>query len=402
MPSTLGWIDYDDTQRTSMLRVLAFFRERESRDELGLGTLRDSIAESLFPGTSTLLTRLRYFLFVPWIYQRLEDKGTTGQADVTAKARAAEMALMEALLEAGEDGVIGERSRSDLKSLPSRTYWPSLRSWGIFRLEANQGDYHRAFEHLRAARKQARRREDLDVPDELTLTWHPELPATPAGFPKGATFALERLEAEYLRDQLCERHGSSLFAWLALQDRDVGDLPAIWDHTGLAGFRHEHRTLVHYARILSEVMHGAARLYNLELARARGDAELEATHVEGLDQWARAMAASRARVQGLDLERLWAITHSPAFRIRESTRAFVSAWFEVARSGSLDVADGESARRLVRQRERSLKGAQSRFDNRVALGQWSGAAGLRPMNFRWPIARSFLTDLREGLAREAP
>jgi hypothetical protein len=44
--------------------VLEHFNEQGSVDELGLGSLRDAISNTLFPGTSVLLTRLRYFLFI--------------------------------------------------------------------------------------------------------------------------------------------------------------------------------------------------------------------------------------------------------------------------------------------------------------------------------------------------
>ncbi len=74
MVSTLTWIDHDSRARERTLRILAQFQEKESRDELGIGTVRDSLADLLFPGTSTIQTRLRYMLFVPWIYRALEDK----------------------------------------------------------------------------------------------------------------------------------------------------------------------------------------------------------------------------------------------------------------------------------------------------------------------------------------
>ncbi len=68
MNSTLAWLDRDSAARDRSLRVLALFKETDTRDELGLGAIRDAIADQLFPGTSTIQTRLRYFLFVPWIY----------------------------------------------------------------------------------------------------------------------------------------------------------------------------------------------------------------------------------------------------------------------------------------------------------------------------------------------
>ena len=74
MTSTLTWVDYDSEARDRSLRILALFEQKESRDELGLGGVRDSFADKLFPGTSTIQTRLRYMLFIPWIYKSLERR----------------------------------------------------------------------------------------------------------------------------------------------------------------------------------------------------------------------------------------------------------------------------------------------------------------------------------------
>ena len=74
MPSVLAWIDHDSKARERALRIFSLFQEKESRDELELGSVRDSFADQLFPGTSTIQTRLRYMLFVPWIYHSLEEE----------------------------------------------------------------------------------------------------------------------------------------------------------------------------------------------------------------------------------------------------------------------------------------------------------------------------------------
>ena len=71
MNSTLSWIDYDSKSRERTLEILSLFQEKESRDELGIGSIRDSLSDLLFPGTSTIQTRLRYMLIVPWLLQEL-------------------------------------------------------------------------------------------------------------------------------------------------------------------------------------------------------------------------------------------------------------------------------------------------------------------------------------------
>lgn len=402
MPSVFSWIDYDDQQRESMKRMLAFFRERESRDELGLGSIRDSIADKLFPGTSTIHTRLRYMLFVPWMYQKLEAQRAPA-AEVAAKARKIELALIQTLLENEDNnGVIGRVARQKLKTLPSAVYWAGLDSWKILRFAGNQFDYHRAFDRLAERRGSTRRREDVDVDDEHAVTWHGHLPPAPEGFPKVASFALTHDEAEYLRDRISLEHPSSLLAALSRDSQPVPEVDFIWEHPRLSDFHSDHRALVDCARILAEVMHGAAFLYNLELSRLRGDRRLEDGYRAGLEEWVGRVKEPHLQrdIASFDALELWNLLASPRRSIAAATRAFVSQWFAVARAPTIGSVDSAPVRQLVRNRERSLKGAQSRFDNRVVLHQWAGDSGLMKLSYRWRSARTFLQDLALGLAAE--
>jgi hypothetical protein len=68
MSSNFAWLDYDARERRAMLGIVDLFREKGTVDELGLGVIRDAFADRLFPGTSTLHSRARYWLFVPWLY----------------------------------------------------------------------------------------------------------------------------------------------------------------------------------------------------------------------------------------------------------------------------------------------------------------------------------------------
>jgi len=53
MASTFGWLDADNEQRRRMLEVVDLFKEEGTLDELGIGSIRDALADSLFPGTSS-------------------------------------------------------------------------------------------------------------------------------------------------------------------------------------------------------------------------------------------------------------------------------------------------------------------------------------------------------------
>ena len=89
MRSTFGWIDFSDKERRQMLDVVQLFSERDTRDELGIGTIRDAFSGYFFPGTSTIQTRPKYMLLVPWVYLDLEKKKVPS-AKVAARARQAE------------------------------------------------------------------------------------------------------------------------------------------------------------------------------------------------------------------------------------------------------------------------------------------------------------------------
>lgn len=119
MVSMLSWLDHDRDAAERSMRMLSFFKEREARDELGIGGVRDAIADQLFPGTSTIQTRLRYVFFIPWLYAQLEQKNISS-ASYAGAARQAEGRLLQALIDnepATETGVIGREAGS---TLPSR------------------------------------------------------------------------------------------------------------------------------------------------------------------------------------------------------------------------------------------------------------------------------------------
>src|SRR5690606_25799134 len=211
-----------------MRQVLDLFEEKETIDELGLGSLRDALADQLFPGTSTIQTRLRYFLFVPWVYQRLAGERVTSNG-VERAARAAELALIDPLSRAEDkDGLIGARARRSLTRLPSSVYWAGLVRWGIFLHERSQSWYHANFVRLSRGGQDFARADDPGVVWALQPTWHPRLPQAPDGFPQTISFALTAEEASFIRGRIEERCAESLLAWLASEGSGP-PAEAFWD-----------------------------------------------------------------------------------------------------------------------------------------------------------------------------
>ena len=143
MPSELSWIDFSAEDKNAMLNVINMFREQDTRDELGFASIRDSYSDYFFPGTTTIQTRAKYMLFVPWIYQRIESKNIE-PSKIEDKARNEEVRLIHCLKENNQtEGLIGMYAGSTLQRLPSNIYWFGLLSWGIRFFPGTIYEYHR-------------------------------------------------------------------------------------------------------------------------------------------------------------------------------------------------------------------------------------------------------------------
>lgn len=406
MPSTFTWLDYSEADRRKMLDVINASKEKETRDELGLGSVRDAFADQLFPGTSTIQTRARYFLFVPWIYLRLE-RDRVRSNEVARAARRDEVRLIEALLKGGETsqgaGVIGSQARAKLQRLPSSVYRLGLGAWGIRLFPGSVDQYHRSLDRYFEAQRQRRRMrgQDDDLLDEpASVNWHPHFPEPPADFLDTATFQLSPAEADYLSERIRINTRGSLLAFLLEGDEAPAEVSFPWELPGLAQFPSLLYEQLAHARNFSETTHGAALLYNLILAELTGREDLIAHYRDWLGGWAAELHARRAELLAWDLTRFWQLASAAGARITPQTKRFVEAWIsEVRQPGRApDVAESRPLRQLVSQREMALKRKLSRIENPRARELWTGQSGAGRLTFRWGQSRRILTDIHHGLA----
>jgi Family of unknown function (DUF6361) len=399
MASTFTWLDYSEHERRKMLDVVKLFGERDTRDELGVGSVRDALSDLFFPGTSTIQTRARYFLFVPWIYLDLEKK-RTDPGKIADRARRQEVVLINALLESGEtEGVIGRQARDRLLRLPSNIYWQGMGVLGLRLFRGSQDQYHRSlsghYAHVAYFNHQ-RAEEITDL--FINSNWHPGIPPAPANFPSKITFALSRVEAEYLRERIQTHARDTLMSfWVS---RRSPPLQAVFPWEIVDDHHPEHlRDQLAHAQNFSESIHGAALLYNLMLAEQIPHTDWVDRYRSLMDEWIELIQARLPAFTLWDREKFWEIVYSINPRVPHFTRAFVDQWLEPA----LDpvalptIADDPAARGLIRLRERSLKRGQARLENRRALDLWNGSAGTGRLDFRWGVAQSHLLDIHNGL-----
>ena len=388
--SSLAWIDFDEAERQRAQRIMALFQERESRDELGLGAIRDSLADHLFPGTSTIQTRLRYMLFIPWILQMVEDRdGAPSQ--LMADARRHEIRLADALKAGGEtNGVIGRDAGPRLQRLPSSVYWAGLGTWGIRLFPGSVDSYFSSLRTIRHGWQRAREGEEAASDGHLTHIWHPALPVVPNGLLDNAKFRLTVDEAQFIIDRLVAEEPKSLLTTLAREGIDA-NCRHIWEHPNLADFPAAARRLVKHGEIFSSVMHGAALIYNLLLSQLRERDDWIANYETRLQEWSAEIDLAAVRVWSLD--DFWTAVEHPTHNIRLPAKRFVTEWLDLVRDGPSGVSRSRSALRLIEERERRLKTSQSRFSNRAVRDRWGGASGAERLSFRWPQAKAHLRDL---------
>jgi hypothetical protein len=393
----MGWLDLDSSASERVATLLRSLDEPGTIDALGLGSIRDAFSDMLTPGTSTVQTRLRYFMFVPWIFQRLEAEAVT-PASFARKLRYYEVGLISCLRRLDQnEGVIGRIARSNLRRMPSDIYWGSMTAWGIRRFSLSIAEYGQQV--AAQARRRIERDEDGNAIKPSAPMWAAIPPEPPRFLDHDLSFELEPAEAQVLAEGIRRCHPDTLIAVLSAEPGlplDGIDYPWLVPSPRLPDCLAE---LLRHGRCFSELTHGPRLVYNLLVARKAhielgwSTEELIDAHVEQLKDWA-SLIESRHE----DL-RAWA--HEPeefrqllaSYNITNRTLHF---WNDLARRAVNDpsgFAENQEVHRLVHDRERRLKTGRARLTHRAALESGGQPASVDRLDYRWSITKRYLKDL---------
>ena len=135
----IGFIDFSKEERNKILATLKLLGTQTALDELGIGVIRDGYADILFPGISTIQTRAKYFVLIPYLFQKAAKLNLQSGAQVRKWLTAAEDKLVQTLVDNSDDsenGIIGKRAlgqKRTVKMRPSGIYWNGLRTFEILR-----------------------------------------------------------------------------------------------------------------------------------------------------------------------------------------------------------------------------------------------------------------------------
>lgn len=397
MTSVFAWLDFSDRDRKRAMDVVDLFREDDTRDELGIGVIRDAIADRLFPGTSTIQTRAKYFLFIAWLFRTLNTRDAAPER-FTQRIRQLQNRVRESLVKGGESlGIIGFRAGRDVQRLPSSVYWQGLQRLGILRFHGSEYDYRSSLvDPLRGGASLVN--DDKESLDDSQLgLWDTRLPDAPDSWLESTTFKLTPGEAEYLTHRINMSAGESLLAHFIDLGMEPGEAVFAWEHVAPEQLPVTLQEEVTQARNFSESVHGAFLLYNLMLAEERkSDKALSEQYENHMAEWWEGIETRGAQLKDWDRTRFWMLLSTWNARVKPSTRTFVEAWLAaIFRAHRVeDVLRDRGLRDLVRMRESILKGPRARLGNPRALDLWSGASGTAQLDYRWtrPV-KSMLRDL---------
>ena len=72
--ASVGWIDFSSEHRDKVRTVIDLLKKQGVVDELGIGVIRDSFADRMFPGVSTIQTRAKYFTLTALVIREYERR----------------------------------------------------------------------------------------------------------------------------------------------------------------------------------------------------------------------------------------------------------------------------------------------------------------------------------------
>jgi hypothetical protein len=179
--------------------------EQDTRDEIGFLLIHQGFADRFFPGTSVLHTRVRYALFVPWVYRRAAFEVRRGSGlDARIRYLLIELAIRLKRIGGETQDVIGGDKLEQLTSQPpDYVYWSALRTWGL--LLPGVGTRSEALRRLQVAAHPTALDDDGGRLNDETMEVFAGLPTPPDEWDNAQSplrFKMPSREREFLRDKL--------------------------------------------------------------------------------------------------------------------------------------------------------------------------------------------------------
>lgn len=400
----IGWIDFSKSERDKVASVIEGLRKKGVLDELGIAQIRDGFANLFFPGTTTIQTRAKYFLMVPYIFKSLESNSIKDYDKLKKELEGLEKECAIKLLgedmsdgdeeEEDESGVIGKRSIRQgkwVKRPPSSIYWAGLKTYGII--------YHPSFsidEYLNTVsiRKSLKEnisksgnsndssdegRDDKGYGDIQSFNfWNIE--TYKKDWKENLKMDLTKEEGEFLKRQIIESCPDSMIAFILKNNRkDISEYSSFSDLEDIANISENLKCQFHLAKDFSDFNFVLRILFNVVASNGKNE---EANDLlEYPQKWCE--KSTLKEIAEVDLEAIFTLLD-----IRDnSLRSFLLDCQELMKEEKI-----EGLKDRIKKREISLKGENRSKTCNPDESAEKWFAGYE-LDYRFAIAKTIIEDI---------
>jgi len=405
--ASIGWIDFSTNDRDRVGSILDLLSPEGMVDELGIGTIRDALANQLFPGISTIQTRAKYFFIIPYIlydYQAAKPaqrKSKTPTKFLEDKEYEIMWALAEKYNYQEGNGVIGISKRKPYKIVrrPSAIYWNGLYTYHFIDTKGFAAEsflsqtVNPTMESLLSTIQQGDDSTSDDSDAEFENLFRIKVPPK-LNWNENLTLDLHKEEAEFFQDRIISIAKNKLIAELLLNDK-------LWEifirAENFMQFAQAAITLqisetlkdvLILAHDFSELIYGSHLAYNCQLHHKIFNSNY---FDEEWNKWLNDIHDNMLNYNNFDPDVLFSF----ATTTRGSTLIFIKDWWKHTQNNFSDFKKRDT---LIAQQEAMVKGGKARLRwNKTDDVKENNWLGLKYFDYRFFQARTILKDIRTGI-----
>ena len=405
----LGWIHFSDTTRRQVLKIIDILGESGTIDELGIGVVRNAFSNELFKGISTIMTRARYYYFVPYLMiDFLREKQKLSIAMYMNKA---EMDLLENMTRhytnPEKERIIGYTiakrndqfgKKDELVRKPSEIYWGGIREYGIFKKDHSFGQLCNSIEKGNYGKKtKDHRGSDDEVGDDDTKyeKWGDLFDVPYRSDWDKLDMSLTIEEAEHLRKHISQSAKGGFLTDLFKDDSYIAEFLELQSFRELIDSELYKGLTPHYQQVVKtavqfwELLEGAHIRFNILLQSKPAQAVSVSFDVKW-DEWVERVM-NNFDWSEFDPVFFWKIVDNHS-RINPQTRSFIEMWFKAIE----ERRPLEFLNKLVTTQEMGNKKERSKL-LATHTDNYNSWVGIDRLDYRLSNAKTIVRDIATPL-----
>lgn len=386
----IGWIDFSKDERNKVLNVIHLLDEPGAVDELGIGAIRDAFADYFFPGTSTVQTRAKYFLIVPYVlFEAGNGKYGSDINTILRRIDSEERNCRDILIKTSNDGVIGSLvPKSWVLRTPSNIYWNGIKRIGIFKEDLSVKEYiHQSIiqRNLKQTKAYGNRdkdaeeneKDDVDAGDITSIQFWSLGDTYHSDWRDNLSIELLPGEAAFLRTQIITTQRNSLFAFILKNNIELDKYSSFG---ALAedikeSVDEELRYMMGLANDFNNLVSIITTRYNLIVSGGNNEYAQENWELYSKDLKRRSEVDLKAIFHKLDIRNL-------------KLKTFLIRVQDAIRDDDIEAVDN-----LIVKREIALKGPKRAKTNRVGEFKSQNWIGIDRLDYRYTPAKRIIRDI---------